>query len=98
MLLLSDFDERGFKFYTSSKSQKGIDLDVNPYASMCFYWESLLRQVRVTGEVHKVSEEEMLMDFSRQPIESQLSLYVSNQSGVVKDKEVNLDLRNWIFH
>src|SRR6202521_5796845 len=51
MVLMKQVDERGFCFYTNAESQKGLELAENPRAAMCFHWKSLLRQVRVSGDV-----------------------------------------------
>ena len=45
MVLLKAFSDRGFVFYTNLNSKKSTDLNINPYASMCFHWKSLLRQI-----------------------------------------------------
>ncbi|MEP7358745.1 MAG: pyridoxal 5'-phosphate synthase, partial [Anaerolineales bacterium] len=58
MVLLKDFDERGFVFYTNYESGKGRDLMENPRAALVFYWAPLERQVRVTGDVGPVSAAE----------------------------------------
>ena len=55
ILLLKDFDEHGFVFYSNFESAKGRDLTVNPFAALCFHWKSLRRQVRITGPVTRVS-------------------------------------------
>ena len=54
MVLLKDFSKEGFVFYTNLESQKGNELKDNPNASMCFHWKSLLRQIRISGELSKV--------------------------------------------
>ena len=51
MVLLKDFSKSGFVFYTNSNSQKGNEIKENPNVSMCFHWKSLLRQVRINGQV-----------------------------------------------
>ena len=56
MVLLKDFSEKGFVFYTNLNSQKGNELKENPHAAMCFHWKSLLRQIRITGKITLVSE------------------------------------------
>ena len=53
MVLLKDFSKKGFFFYTNLNSQKSSEIKSNPNASMCFHWKSLLRQVRITGELSK---------------------------------------------
>ena len=55
MVLLKEFNQNGFVFYTNLNSQKGNELKDNPKASMCFHWKSLRRQVRVLGKVEEVS-------------------------------------------
>ena len=49
MVLLKDFNQNGFVFYTNLESQKGNELKENPKAAMCFHWKSLLRQIRISG-------------------------------------------------
>ena len=56
MVLLKDFDRNGFVFYTNLKSQKGKELKENPKAAMCFHWKSLLRQVRISGNISQVAD------------------------------------------
>src|SRR5437016_14334679 len=58
MVLLKDFDERGFVFYTNLDSRKGVELQASPQAALVFYWKSLTRQVRLRGPVERVSEAE----------------------------------------
>ena len=58
MVLLKDFSESGFVFYTNLNSPKSITLKNNPNASMCFHWKTLLRQIRITGSISSVSDEE----------------------------------------
>src|SRR5213593_1796608 len=58
MLLLKGFDERGFVFYTNYESAKGRELEGNPHAALLFYWPELERQVRISGDVERVSREE----------------------------------------
>ena len=52
MVLLKDFNQNGFVFYTNLNSQKGNELKENPNAAMCFHWKSLLRQIRINGKFH----------------------------------------------
>jgi pyridoxamine 5'-phosphate oxidase len=56
MVLLKDVDERGFVFYTNAESRKGLEMEENAFASLCFYWKSLGRQVRIDGAVSTVSD------------------------------------------
>jgi len=58
MVLLKDFDHRGFVFYTNTQSAKGNELAAHSVAALCFHWKSQRRQVRVRGPVTPVSEAE----------------------------------------
>jgi len=80
MVLLRGYDQRGFVFFTNYESQKGRDLSVNPHAALLFYWEPLERQVRISGRVERLSEEESDEYFSSRPYGSQLSAWASRQS------------------
>ncbi|GJM16526.1 MAG: pyridoxine/pyridoxamine 5'-phosphate oxidase [Thermodesulfobacteriota bacterium] len=87
-LLLKDFDEEGFVFYSNSESKKGSDLADNPFATLCFWWDKLERQVRVEGKVQIVSQKDADEYFHSRPIGSQLGAWASNQSTVIPDREL----------
>ena len=57
MVLLKDFNQNGFVFYTNLNSKKGNELKENPHAAMCFHWKSLLRQIRIEGKISLVPDE-----------------------------------------
>lgn len=80
MVLLKGFDERGFVFYTNFESAKGIELLTSGKAAMCFHWKSLRRQVRIRGEVHKVSDEEADTYYQSRPRGSRIGAWASKQS------------------
>lgn len=86
IVLLRGFDERGFVFFTNYESQKGRELAENPRAALVFYWPTLGRQVRITGEVTRVSREESEAYFHTRPRGSQLSAWASEQSAVIPDR------------
>lgn len=88
MVLLKDFDERGFVFYTNYNSQKGQELAENPQAACVFWWAELERQVRICGRVEKVSEHESDEYFHSRPLNSRLGAWASNQSEVIENREV----------
>ena len=79
-VLLRGFDDRGFVFYTNSRSRKGRELGENPWAAMAFRWATVDRQVRLTGPVTAVSEEESDTYFAGRPRGSQLNAWASLQS------------------
>jgi pyridoxamine 5'-phosphate oxidase len=94
IVLLKGFDENGFVFFTNYQSHKSGDLEVNPHASLVFFWKELERQVRITGTVTKVLPSESDAYFSSRPEESQLGALASNQSSVIssrKDLEARME-------
>lgn len=88
MVLLKDFDERGFVFYTNYNSQKAQELAENPQAALVFWWAELQRQVRICGWVEKISDEESDKYFYSRPFSSRLGAWASNQSEVIENREV----------
>ncbi|WP_375480328.1 pyridoxamine 5'-phosphate oxidase [uncultured Nostoc sp.] len=88
MVLLKNFDERGFTFFTNYNSHKGQELAENPQAALVFWWAELERQVRISGYVEKVSETESDQYFHSRPPNSRLGAWVSNQSEVIESREV----------
>ncbi len=80
MVLLRGVDERGFVFYTNYGSKKATDLDSNPQAALCFYWEVLKEQVRVEGTVERTDNEEADTYFASRTRGSQLAALASKQS------------------
>lgn len=92
MVLLKNFDQRGFVFYTNYKSHKGQELADNPQAALAFWWAELERQVRIAGRVERVSDQESDEYFYSRPLNSRLGAWVSEQSQVIKSREV-LELR-----
>jgi pyridoxamine 5'-phosphate oxidase len=88
MVLLKDFDERGFVFFTNYNSRKGQELAENPQAALVFWWAELERQVRILGSVEKVSESESDYYFESRPPKSRLGAWASNQSEIIPNREV----------
>jgi pyridoxamine 5'-phosphate oxidase len=88
VVLLKGFDERGFVFYTNYESQKGQELAQNPWAALVFWWTGLERQVRIEGQVEKVSAQESDHYFHSRPPGSRLGAWVSDQSRVIESREV----------
>ena len=80
MVLLKHADERGFVFYTNLESPKSQDLQSNPRAELCFYWNPLGRQVRISGRVEPVSAAEADAYFATRPRLSQIGALASKQS------------------
>jgi pyridoxamine 5'-phosphate oxidase len=92
MVLVKGFDERGFVFFSNYASQKGRELAINPRAALLFYWDSLGRQVRITGPVEHTSSSESDAYARSRPRESQLSALASPQSQTI-DSRLALEQR-----
>ena len=86
VVLLKDFNQNGFVFYTNLKSQKGNELKENPHAAMCFHWKSLLRQIRIVGKISLVPDEVADEYYSSRAYESQIGAWASNQSEELKTR------------
>ncbi len=80
MVLLKEYDENGFVFYTNLSSAKGKELENNPRAAMLFHWKSLRRQVRIRGAVSRVSEDQADAYYASRPRESRIGAWASKQS------------------
>jgi pyridoxamine 5'-phosphate oxidase len=92
MVLLKEADERGFVFFTGYVSRKAAELAANPRAALLFYWDPLGRQVRVEGDVERVSDAESDAYFATRPRGAQLAALASHQSSVLSGRE-ELDAR-----
>ena len=87
MILLKGLTQKGFVFYTNLNSPKSEDLKKNPKASMCFHWKSIQRQIRVSGNVNQVGDEEADVYFNSRLYESKIGALASEQSKVMKNRE-----------
>ena len=83
MVLLKDYGEDGFVFYTNYKSKKGREIDKNPKAHINFYWPSLERQVRIKGIINKTSAEVSDKYFLSRPLKSRIGAILSVQSSEI---------------
>jgi len=86
VMLLKDFDDRGFVFYTNYRSRKARELEYNNSAALVLYWPDLVRQVRIEGTLEKISAEESDRYFQTRPRDSQLGALASNQSEVIASR------------
>ena len=87
MVLMKDFNQNGFVFYTNLDSQKGNELKENPKASMCFHWKSLLRQVRISGLVSQVEDEVADQYYNSRGYESRIGAWASKQSQELSNRD-----------
>lgn len=88
IVLLKGFDDQGFVFYTNYQSRKGLELAENPKACLLFYWSPLWRQVRIEGEIEKVSTEESEQYFHSRPLGSKIGAWASDQSSAIENRAV----------
>jgi pyridoxamine 5'-phosphate oxidase len=87
IVLLKDFDERGFTFYTNYQSRKGEQLLHNPHAALTFLWIELERQVRIEGTVERVADADSDSYFNIRPLKSRLGAIASAQSRPIDSRD-----------
>jgi len=92
MVLVKDFAEAGFSFFTGYVSRKAGELDANPRAALLFYWDTLGRQVRIEGVVARAGDEESDTYFASRPRGAQLAAHASRQSATRASRD-ELDAR-----
>ena len=86
MVLMKDYDVRGFVFYTNRQSAKGCELDASFKAAANFHWKSLRRQVRLRGEVEEVTLAESDAYFASRPRNSRIGAWASQQSQPMENR------------
>ena len=86
IVLVKQFDERGFTWYTNYASQKGKQLESKPFAALLFFWSELERQVRIEGRVERTSADESDKYFNSRPLKSRLSAIASEQSEPIANR------------
>ena len=87
IVLLKDFGENGFTFYTNLESHKSTDIENNPKGEMCFHWKSLRRQIRVFGTINRVSDKVANEYFSTRDYDSKIGAWASEQSRVLSSRK-----------
>ena len=86
-VLLKDYDDKGFLFFTNYRSRKSSQLALNPKAALLFYWPESGRQIRIEGVTEKIPEADSESYHRTRPRESQLSAWASEQSSVIPDRQ-----------
>jgi pyridoxamine 5'-phosphate oxidase len=86
VVLLKEYSSEGFVFYSNYRSRKGIEISVNPYGSLLFWWKSLERQVRIEGQIQKIESQQSLDYFQSRPRGSQIAAHASSQSAYLPNK------------
>jgi pyridoxamine 5'-phosphate oxidase len=87
MVLMKDYDEGGFTFFTNYASRKAAELERNPRAALLFHWPELGRQVRIEGRVRRTERTESVAYAHSRSRESQLSALASPQSRAVATRK-----------
>ena len=87
IVLIKQYDARGFTWYTNYDSQKGRQLQAKPHAALLFFWPELERQIRIEGKVERTSDEESDKYFHSRPLKSRLAAIASAQSMPIADRE-----------
>jgi pyridoxamine 5'-phosphate oxidase len=87
-VLLKTFDEKGFVFFTNYKSTKSKQIEENPKAAALFAWLDLERQVKIEGNVEKISTSDSLKYFLSRPKGSQIGAWVSHQSEIISSRSL----------
>ena len=87
MVLLKGFSEKGFVFYTNLNSKKSEDIKINPNASMCFHWKSLLRQIRIVGNINPVSDKDADEYYNSRGYGSRIGAWASKQSKILSNRD-----------
>ncbi len=87
-VLLKNYDNNGFVFFTNYNSLKGTQLTENPFAALHFYWPESGRQIRIEGITEKISEKDSAEYFSKRPRESQLAAWASDQSTIITGRYI----------
>jgi len=88
IVLMKDWDRRGFVFYTNKESRKGDELKANRQAALLFHWKSLRRQIRIEGAVEDVSDSDADAYYNSRPRVSRLGAWASIQSRPLADRTV----------
>lgn len=88
IVLLKQFDQSGFVFYTNYGSDKAQDIAGNPKVSLHFPWHPMERQVRISGVASKLTTAESLKYFRTRPKDSQLAAWASAQSSRIPSREL----------
>jgi pyridoxamine 5'-phosphate oxidase len=86
IVLLKGMDPKGFVFFTNYESRKARDLAAHPFAALTFLWKELERQVRIEGEVEKVSADESSAYYATRPLGSRIGAWASPQSQAIEDR------------
>ncbi|TEW55976.1 pyridoxamine 5'-phosphate oxidase [Psychromonas sp. RZ22] len=91
MVLLKEFNQQGFVFFTNYGSRKAAELQANPFAALLFHWNMLQRQVRIEGRIERISQQESEAYFHSRGRGSQIGAWASKQSHILNDRKDLVD-------
>jgi pyridoxamine 5'-phosphate oxidase len=86
-MLLKEYNDQGFIFFTNKGSRKGEEMLANPQAALLFFWGELERQVRIEGHLEEISDGESDDYFYSRPVGSQYGAMASPQSKEIESRE-----------
>lgn len=99
MVLLKGITNGRFVFFTNMNSRKGQNLQQNSHVSLCFYWKSLKRQVRIEGQCREITPDEADNYFATRPVGSQISAWASKQSQPLSSRgELEEEMAKYALH
>jgi pyridoxamine 5'-phosphate oxidase len=87
VVLIRRIDERGFCFFTNTNSQKGMELENHPKAAINFHWKSLKRQIRIRGNIQRVSDSESDSYYASRPLGNRIGAWASLQSQILPNQD-----------
>jgi pyridoxamine 5'-phosphate oxidase len=88
IVYLKELTAEGFVYFTNYDSQKGKELEINPYSCALFFWNTLERQVRIEGITVKADPAVSDAYFATRPRGSQLGAWASQQSAMLESREM----------
>ncbi|MEK6781834.1 MAG: pyridoxamine 5'-phosphate oxidase [Bacteroidota bacterium] len=88
IVLLKGIENDQFIFYTNYQSQKGIELESNPFCALTFFWADLERQIRIEGTATRVTTDTSDAYFKSRPRGSQVGAWASPQSIIIRDRNI----------
>jgi pyridoxamine 5'-phosphate oxidase len=94
MVYMKELDDKGFVIYSNfGTSKKAKDIESNKWASLTFWWRELERQVRVEGQVERLTSEESQVYYDTRIRGSRVGAWASKQSQVLDGRE---QLDGWV--
>jgi pyridoxamine 5'-phosphate oxidase len=88
IVLLKDYGEEGFVFFTNYQSAKGNNIQTNSNVALVFFWKELERQIRIEGVAQKISDQQSDGYYHSRPTESKIGAWASPQSQKIESREV----------